>query len=205
MRRLEKERASKRKQTKNKRTAVPRDGLSEEEKEQWVTATATAERQRLALLQRAGRGRSESGATATSTSAAPPVARAVSAPEAPSSSIPRPKSATPHPGQTLALTRLASRSAAEREQLRDARVIQRNLVYVTGLAPQFARSETLSRAEYFGMYGEVVKVVVNRQNLAASNGRPPSASAYITYRTEEQAATAVRSVTGFRLEGRVLK
>jgi hypothetical protein len=202
---LEKERVSKRKQAKSKRTTVPRDGLSEEEKAQWAAATATAERHRQELLERAGRGRSDSGAAPASTGTASVLKRSASAPEPSTSSTARPKSATPHPGQTLALTRLASRSAAEREELRDARVIQRNLVYVTGLAPQYARSETLSRPEYFGRYGEVVKVVVNKQNLAASNGRPPSASAYITFRTEEQAATAVRSVTGYRLDSRVLK
>ena len=84
-------------------------------------------------------------------------------------------------------------------------MIQRTLVYVIGLAPQYARPEVLSKREFFGQYGRVVKVVVNRTNLAASNGRPPSASAYITFSTENEAICAVQSVSGFRLDGRTVK
>lgn len=47
---------------------------------------------------------------------------------------------------------------------------QLNLVFVYGIAPSLAREAELERAEFFGQYGKVVKVVVNRQGLQGVGG-----------------------------------
>jgi len=38
-------------------------------------------------------------------------------------------------------------------ELSNARIIQRNLVYVTGLGPDVADEALLAQEEYFGQYG----------------------------------------------------
>ncbi len=46
------------------------------------------------------------------------------------------------------------------------RVLQKNLVYVVGLSPRIAETETLKKPEYFGKYGRIHKVVVGAASTA---------------------------------------
>lgn len=88
----------------------------------------------------------------------------------------------------------------DRKTLQNIRVVQRNLIYVIGIPPSIASEEvktmllfitvisfnqcfilkTLRRADYFGQYGRIVKVVVNR-NHSGIDTSSASASAYITF------------------------
>ena len=70
----------------------------------------------------------------------------------------------------------------DRNQLANMRVIRRNLVYVVGLPPSIASEEILKKPEYFGQYGKISKIVLNR-SLVTGGGDPrrASASAYCTF------------------------
>lgn len=108
-----------------------------------------------------------------------------------------------------------------RKTLSEYRVIQRNLVYVIGISARIAHENILKEPEYFGQYGKIVKIVVNRRNLSnaasaqtttGSNGGAtsatstgPSASAYITFVRKEDAAKAIGGVDGSVFDGRVLR
>ena len=65
--------------------------------------------------------------------------------------------------------------------------------------------------KYFGQYGKILKVVVNRSQLHggdtgdAASGRLPSASAYVTFAGEEAAREAIQSVDGITVESRVIR
>lgn len=67
----------------------------------------------------------------------------------------------------------------DRSQLVGMRVIRRNLVYAVGLPPGIANEETLRKPEYFGQYGKIAKIVLNRGTPA--QGRPSTSSAYVTF------------------------
>ena len=69
----------------------------------------------------------------------------------------------------------------DRSQLANMRVIRRNLVYAVGLPPSIATEDTLRKAEYFGQYGKIAKIVLNRTNVTSSDPRRASASAYVTF------------------------
>jgi len=69
----------------------------------------------------------------------------------------------------------------DRGQLANMRVIRRNLVYVVGLAPSISTAETLRKPEYFGQYGKIAKIVINRNHPGNSDPRRATASAYITF------------------------
>lgn len=79
----------------------------------------------------------------------------------------------------------ANGTIPSRKHLVDVRVIQRNLVYVTGIPLAIAREDILRRQEYFGRYGKIVKVAINRSNSYNnsynSSAYGPSASAYVTF------------------------
>jgi RING/Ubox like zinc-binding domain len=55
--------------------------------------------------------------------------------------------------------------ASQRKHLTNVRVIQRNLVYMTNLPMSIAKEEMLRKKEYFGQYGKIIKIVVNKNNL----------------------------------------
>ena len=84
------------------------------------------------------------------------------------------------------LTRLSNNRSAgrmdmphDRQQLLGMRVIRRNLVYAVGLPPNIANEDLLRKPEYFGQYGKISKIVLNRGTSAP--GRPATASAYVTF------------------------
>ncbi|KAI8929136.1 RING/Ubox like zinc-binding domain-containing protein [Entophlyctis helioformis] len=102
---------------------------------------------------------------------------------------------------------------AARKQLANVRVVQKNLVYVLGLPPKLQNEETLRSHDYFGQYGKITKVVVNRRsNLggvqqAVLSPGPSNANSgiYVTYARKEDAARAIEAVDGSLCEGRVIR
>ena len=94
-----------------------------------------------------------------------------------------------------------------RRHLCEFRVVQRNLVYVIGISAKIAHEHILKEAEFFGQFGKIIKIVVNKKNfLASSSGsNPPSASAYITFVRKEDAARAIEFVDGSVYDDRVIR
>lgn len=104
-----------------------------------------------------------------------------------------------HPATTKSVDIISSRRA-----IADFRVIQRNLLYVIGISAKIASESVLRSHEFFGQYGPIVKLVVNRRNLSASSGSS-SASAYITYQRAEDAAKAIAGIDGSVYDSRVIR
>jgi hypothetical protein len=69
----------------------------------------------------------------------------------------------------------------DRNQLAMMRVIRRNLVYAVGLPPSIATEDILRKPEYFGQYGKISKIVLNRNHNGNGDPRRASASAYVTF------------------------
>jgi hypothetical protein len=95
----------------------------------------------------------------------------------------------------------------DRSVLANLRVIRRNLIYAVGLPPTIANEETLRRPEYFGQYGKLTKVVVNRSSLGgdSSDPRRASSSAYITFQFKEDTLACILALDGFHLEHRTIR
>ncbi|KAF8163178.1 hypothetical protein B0H34DRAFT_856722 [Crassisporium funariophilum] len=86
--------------------------------------------------------------------------------------------------------------ALGRRPLANVRVVQRNVVYVVGIGPRFAKEElipTLRSNEYFGQYGKITKILLVKRN---SPGGGPVVGLYITYHRREDAARAIAAVDG---------
>lgn len=94
-----------------------------------------------------------------------------------------------------------------RKHLAGLRVVQKNLVYVTGMTPNTREPKLLDilrTSDYFGQYGEIVKIVVSKPR-DATGPHPQSVGVYVTYRNKEDAATCIGCVNGSRNGDRVLK
>jgi CCR4-NOT transcription complex subunit 4 len=94
-----------------------------------------------------------------------------------------------------------SKILSDRKHLHNFRVVQRNLVYVLGLPLSASNEELLRKAEYFGQYGKIIKVVVHKNpNLSHS-----TVSAYVTFAHKEDATAAIQALDGFWIEGHPLR
>lgn len=93
----------------------------------------------------------------------------------------------------------------DRSQLANMRVIRRNLIYAVGLPVAVASEDTLRRPDYFGQYGKIAKIVLNRAQIVPGEGGDPrraSASAYVTFQHKEDALACILALDGFYLENR---
>ena len=98
------------------------------------------------------------------------------------------------PSSSAASLNASSRAAkqpagrADGRDLAGLRVVQRAMVHVTGLSPRIAKEDILRRQEYFGQYGNILKVVLSGAPKVASG--PPTQSCSITYASRDEAEQA---------------
>ncbi|KAL7542319.1 hypothetical protein ACHAXR_013302, partial [Thalassiosira sp. AJA248-18] len=92
----------------------------------------------------------------------------------------------------------------DRSTLATMRVIRRNLVYAVGMPPNIATEENLRKPEYFGQYGKISKIVINR-NHNPGDPRRASASAYVTFAHKEDTLACILALDGFYHDGRNIR
>ncbi|KEQ73217.1 hypothetical protein M436DRAFT_46854 [Aureobasidium namibiae CBS 147.97] len=120
----------------------------------------------------------------------------------------RAKQAAKQKKQSAAAQKEAQKREADtlsRKHLAGLRVVQKNLVYVTGLSPRVQEDrllETLRGDQYFGQYGKIVKIVVSK---AKDNINPQSVGVYVTYARKQDAASCITAVDGSQNGDRVLR
>ena len=88
-----------------------------------------------------------------------------------------------------------------------SRIIQRNLVYIIGLSPELIKIEPkLKSYEYFGQYGKIIKLVVNKNKTYNANGpNGPSYTCFITYSTEAESSLAILSMDNYTIDNHEIK
>lgn len=91
-----------------------------------------------------------------------------------------------------------------KDHLQNIRIMQRNLVYVIGLSANVAREDILKKKDYFGKYGNITKIAINKRQPQATSQRS-SCSVYITYKREEDALHAIEGTNNQLIDGKVVK
>lgn len=89
----------------------------------------------------------------------------------------------------------------KKNDISSVRVIQRTLVYVIGIPQKYANEDILKSTEFFGQFGVIKKLVVNKKlyNLDST------VSAYVTYKTEKEAYEAIAETDESILDNKVIK
>ncbi|KAK4232580.1 general negative regulator of transcription subunit 4 [Podospora fimiseda] len=93
-----------------------------------------------------------------------------------------------------------------RKNLVGVRVVQKNLVYVTGLQPTVKEDEllkTLRKPEFFGQYGNIQKISIS--NRRGTDGHNQSLGVYVTFEKKEDAARCIQAVNHSVNGDRVLR
>lgn len=94
---------------------------------------------------------------------------------------------------------------SSKKHLSGMRVIQKNLVYIIGLNPNIPFEElhhTLRTDHFFGQYGKIQKIVINRRN---NNNGTPGLGVYVTFAKKEDAARCIAAVDGMLMDGKYLR
>lgn len=81
----------------------------------------------------------------------------------------------------------------------------RNLVYLIGLPHQFASEDYLRSHQFFGQFGKIRKIILNRDKSYGRGYQSQSCSAYITFESDLGATMAILGVDGARWRKRYLK
>ncbi|KAF2798462.1 hypothetical protein K505DRAFT_233199 [Melanomma pulvis-pyrius CBS 109.77] len=100
----------------------------------------------------------------------------------------------------------AEADSLSRKHLAGLRVVQKNLVYVTGLTPTIREDrllDTLRGPDYFGQYGKIIKIVVSKAKENAQHMQ--SVGVYVTFARKEDAAACITAVDGSQNGERTLR
>jgi hypothetical protein len=100
----------------------------------------------------------------------------------------------------------AEADSLSRKHLAGLRVVQKNLVYVTGLTPTIREDrllDTLRGPDYFGQYGKIIKIVVSKARENAQHQQ--SVGVYVTFSRKEDAEACITAVDGSQNGDRVLR
>ncbi|KAI9223174.1 RING/Ubox like zinc-binding domain-containing protein [Blastocladiella britannica] len=98
-------------------------------------------------------------------------------------------------------------AAADRSHLKDIKVTQRTLVYVTNLPPKYAVEETLASDPYFGQFGKIVKLSISRRPpIVGKDGRTGEnqIGVHVTFARPDDAYRCIQFVDGATIESRTL-
>ena len=88
-----------------------------------------------------------------------------------------------------------------------SRIIQKKLVYIIGLSSELVKIENkLKSYEYFGQYGKIIKLVINKNKTYNTNGpNGPSYTCFITYSSEAESSLAILSMDNFIIDNHEIK
>lgn len=90
-------------------------------------------------------------------------------------------------------------------KLSQVRILQKNTLYVIGISPTIAKEEFLRRYEYFGQYGKILQITVNKENIFQSENQGACYSAYITYSHPKEASIAILAIDQHVFDNRLMR
>ena len=83
------------------------------------------------------------------------------------------------------------------------RIIQKNLVHFQGFPDSIYDKDLLLSPEYFGQYGNIIKIVlVSKEDKVF---KKKTNSAYLTFETKEQAAYCILSVDSIKIDNQLVR
>ena len=91
--------------------------------------------------------------------------------------------------------------------LEQSRIIQKNLVYIIGLSSNLINKESeLKKFEYFGQYGKIIKLVINKNKIYNNNkSNEPNYSCHITYSNETESSLAILALENSIIDNHLIK
>lgn len=79
----------------------------------------------------------------------------------------------------------------DKDNWKQIRILQRNIVYVIGIPEKIANNVMIGSQDYFGQYGDIIRIVINTKPHFTEKKRDKFYSCYITYTSPESACLAI--------------
>ena len=89
------------------------------------------------------------------------------------------------------------------KNLSELRILKKNLVHVQGFPKSIGKIDTLKSKEYFGLYGNIIKIIMTYKINPSINIK--EYSVYITYSNEKEAAYAILCVDSLLIQGKIIR
>ena len=89
------------------------------------------------------------------------------------------------------------------ESLEKDRIIKTNLIHVHGLPKSLLSQNLLKSPEYFGQYGNIIKIIISHKKSPDNNRK--KYSVYITYSNEREASLAILCVDSLMIQGKLIR
>ena len=99
---------------------------------------------------------------------------------------------------------LSRQELKQRQKLKDQKVVDHDLILLTGLSDKMASEALLGRHEFLGQYGAIRKISINRDKLGGRD-KGEYIQIYVTFTNELCASLAILALDGLEWEGRALR
>ena len=97
-------------------------------------------------------------------------------------------------------------TSSELNEMSQSRIITKNLVYVIGISENLSKKDTLIKYEYFGQYGKIKKIIINKKKAYnLNNPFGPSYSAYVTYSKPYEASIAILALDNIYIDNHLIR
>ena len=97
-------------------------------------------------------------------------------------------------------------SSNQLSEMSESRIITKNLVYVIGISENLSNKELLVKYEYFGQYGKIIKIVINKKKAYnLNNPYGPSFSVYVTYSKPSEASIAILALDNTYIDNHLIR
>ncbi len=97
-------------------------------------------------------------------------------------------------------------TSSELSEMSQSRIITKNLVYVIGISENLSKKDTLIKYEYFGQYGKIKKIIINKKKAYnLNNPFGPSYSVYVTYSKPYEASIAILALDNIYIDNHLIR
>ena len=79
----------------------------------------------------------------------------------------------------------------DKQKMKNRRIIQRNVIYVIGIDSNIASKDILASEDFFGQYGEIINISMNKKSYVLTGEQKHYSSAYVTFSNKYSASLAI--------------
>ena len=97
-------------------------------------------------------------------------------------------------------------TSSQLSEMSQSRIITKHLVYVIGISENLSKKDLLIKHEYFGQYGKIKKIIINKKKAYnLNNPFGPSYSVYVTYSKPYEASIAILALDNIYIDNHLIR
>eukprot|EP00347_Sterkiella_histriomuscorum_P023583 403334090 len=110
-----------------------------------------------------------------------------------------------NPTQDTQSTTSSQQPTCHQNKLSQIRILQKHILYAIGLSPSIAKEDILRRYDFFGQYGRIMSILINKEKAYQTENQLLCYSAFITYSQPQEASIGILAVDQYQYDGRMIR